>query len=212
MYEWRYEIKFTIDNTSFDDILQFVLYHPTGFKMTFPDRVVNNIYFDTPDFTCCRENLAGVSERKKFRVRWYDMAEEGSKAKLEVKIKENALGRKLGYPLAFTHDLTKLSEVVNEKLFFSDSLRPSLNNAYLRSYYQSGCGGFRLTIDREMTFNPLYSTAFESGVQMITDPRIIVEVKFPKENMDRLREITAYIPFRQTKHSKYVTGVMTCHS
>jgi SPX domain protein involved in polyphosphate accumulation len=211
MYDWRYEIKFTVADVSFDDILQSVLYHPAGFRMAFPDRVVNNIYFDTPDFTCCRENLAGISERKKFRIRWYDNAKEGDKAKLEVKIKENALGRKLGYPIEFTQDLAKLSAVVNEKLIFSDSLRPTLNNGYRRSYYESSCGGFRLTIDREMTFKPLYSTMFENSAPSITDPRIIIEVKFPEKNMDRLREITAFIPFRQTKHSKYVSGVMACN-
>ena len=211
MYDWRYEIKFTVNDVSLDDILQSVIYHPAGFNMAFPDRIVNNIYFDTPDFSCCRENLAGISERKKFRVRWYDDAKDGDQAKLEIKIKENALGRKLSYPLEFTHDLTKMSDVVNEKIIFCDSLNPSLNNGYRRSYYESSCGGFRLTIDREMTFKPLYSTMFEHSDPTISDPRIIIEVKFPKENMGRLREITAYIPFRQTKHSKYVSGVLACN-
>ena len=67
----RYERKYRIENVDISLINQIVKMHPAGFRKAYPDRSVNNIYLDTPDFETYRANVAGVSERKKYRVRWY---------------------------------------------------------------------------------------------------------------------------------------------
>jgi SPX domain protein involved in polyphosphate accumulation len=38
----------------------------------YPMRVVNNIYFDTIDFSSYQSNIDGASNRSKVRIRWYN--------------------------------------------------------------------------------------------------------------------------------------------
>ena len=50
------------------DQVFFVVKRPGA---AFPDRIVNNVYFDTPDLAAFEANLWGAPERRKCRLRWY---------------------------------------------------------------------------------------------------------------------------------------------
>ena len=63
--DYRYEIKFVLDNAKFSDAMQW-LYNNTTANKTYDNRTVNSIYFDDVDFSSVRDNLAGISERNKF--------------------------------------------------------------------------------------------------------------------------------------------------
>ena len=67
----RYERKYKIESISADVVRQIVTNHPASFRKIYPDRKVNNIYFDNSELSAYFENVNGVSERRKFRVRWY---------------------------------------------------------------------------------------------------------------------------------------------
>ena len=59
----------------------------------YKDRLINSIYFDDENFATAQDNLSGISDRRKYRIRWY-----GNNFKdfsYEVKIKKNNLGRKI---------------------------------------------------------------------------------------------------------------------
>ena len=43
-----------------------------GFYKQYPNREISSIYLDTLNYDYVRENINGVSERKKIRFRWYD--------------------------------------------------------------------------------------------------------------------------------------------
>ena len=66
----RYEIKFILDNAKLSEIYQWIK-DSTFMKKSFPDRKVNSLYFDDENYSCVRDNLAGISDRKKMRFRWY---------------------------------------------------------------------------------------------------------------------------------------------
>jgi SPX domain protein involved in polyphosphate accumulation len=70
MSKYRYEIKFILNEIDLVEVEHFIkksdLYSP------FPKREINSLYFDTPDFRCVKENLAGISNREKIRLRWYN--------------------------------------------------------------------------------------------------------------------------------------------
>ena len=67
----RNEIKIPI-NKNFD--LYFQNWKDFRNKITRPykDRIINSVYYDTENFNSAKDNLAGISKRRKYRIRWYD--------------------------------------------------------------------------------------------------------------------------------------------
>ena len=67
----RYEIKIPITE---DNLLLFYNWRDKikGLKKIYQDRVVNSIYYDEKNLTFANDNLIGISERIKTRLRWYN--------------------------------------------------------------------------------------------------------------------------------------------
>ena len=86
--EPRYERKFVFRGSSLQEIQQFIRLHPAHFQVLYPDRYINNIYFDTFNFSRYREQLAGVSKRSKLRLRWYGDRFCRAPARFERKCRE----------------------------------------------------------------------------------------------------------------------------
>ena len=205
----RYERKYRIENTAPHLVEQIVRMHPASFRTAYPDRQVNNIYFDTPSFAAFHENESGVAQRKKYRLRWYGpFLQIMEKLVLEVKIKENLLGYKESYPLGnFSfQQLEAVSAQVNRKIADYQLLLPTLMNSYQRSYWVTPNNKIRLTIDSQMYFHPLYKQRNFSKYHL-HDPAVIVEVKYDEKEESAAREIMQHLPFRITKNSKYVNGM-----
>ena len=69
--------------------------NPAAFKVSYPDRYVNSVYYDSHDFRFYRENVQGISQRVKYRVRWYGKEYQTMIYPIiEKKIKSNMLGAK----------------------------------------------------------------------------------------------------------------------
>lgn len=205
----RYERKYKIGQIRGNLLAQTVLLHPAGFRKVFPDRWVNNIYFDSPDLNAYHDNVAGVSHRKKYRIRWYgNPVESIHEPKLEIKIKENQMGRKEVYDFR-EFSLGNYSEIIQDVYTLSGKvlpLRPTLLNSYLRSYFTTTDGMFRITVDRQMKYHSLLlGSHFHS--YSIYDLSNILELKYGPDSDGHTDRITQYFPYRQTKSSKYVTGI-----
>lgn len=96
----RYERKYRIDELDHHAVRAIINGHPVSFRKLFPDRQVNNIYLDTRDMAFFQENLSGVAQRRKYRLRWYgaDLQQVTSPI-LEIKIKDTELGEKVSAPV-----------------------------------------------------------------------------------------------------------------
>jgi len=206
----RFERKYRIENLSMTHIMQIIKSHPESFYKLYPDRTVNNIYFDTPNMTCLNDNLMGINIRKKYRVRWYG---EDTKAivspQLEVKYKENELGGKTIFPVkAFSlSNIGDIQKQVNDTIPQQHTLQPTLLNSYERSYWGTKDGKFRITIDFNLRFHSLlHSRNFFKYLH--NDKVVIVELKYEREDEKELKRITRFLPFRLSKNSKYVNGIM----
>ncbi|MFT5168500.1 MAG: SPX domain protein involved in polyphosphate accumulation [Saprospiraceae bacterium] len=205
----RYERKYRAENLSPEVVRQAVRLHPASFRKIFPDRQINNIYFDTANLVAYNENVDGIAERRKFRVRWYgkDICTI-QKPKLEIKIKNNMLGAKETYPaIDFSlHDLKPLAQSITEHSQLKLSFIPTLINSYQRSYYGTANGDFRITIDSNLRyFSPLSSRMFTR--YNIYDDATVLELKYEEDKDELAEEILQHIPFRYSKSSKYVTGM-----
>lgn len=204
----RYERKYRIENVDISLINQIVKMHPAGFRKAYPDRRVNNIYLDTPDFETYRANVAGVSERKKYRVRWY--GEELAPMKhptFEIKYKQNQVGFKFSKQLLDFNNLSfhSILPTIQRMSPNQASIVPILVNTYERSYFMTADQKFRITVDWDMQFGH-----FQTHLRHLPykdENGIVLELKYDTIFEKEADRITQHIPFRLTKNSKYVNGV-----
>ena len=70
--DYRYEKKFTVPFSQQYLIPKIISSNRMRFIKQYESRKVNSIYLDTNDLTFYRENLEGLSLRKKLRIRWYN--------------------------------------------------------------------------------------------------------------------------------------------
>jgi len=215
----RYERKFAITQLSRHELESILRLHPACFSEIYHERYVNSIYFDTVSRAAYSDNLAGVSNRLKVRLRWYgELFGSIEEPVLELKIKRNLLGGKIrytvppfrldnGYSLEQQRELFDRSEIPDFMKTYLKSLRFSLLDRYRRKYYRSHDGNFRITIDYDMEFYRVDSRS-NSFVQKHSDGGLIVlELKYADGLDEEAREITRHFPVRMTKNSKYVNGI-----
>lgn len=205
----RHEKKYKSENLHPEIVRQVIRNHPASFRKIFPDRQINNVYFDTPNYMAYTENVDGVSERRKFRVRWYgDDVRIIRDPKLEIKIKSNQLGRKETFAVGdFTlDDFKQLNQEVSNHSQLRLQFIPTLINSYRRSYFGTSNGKFRITVDWDLRyFSLIRANRFTSYA--IKEEATVLELKYDQAWDEKADPIMQYIPFRQTKSSKYVSGL-----
>lgn len=197
----RYEIKFAISIIDRAMVEQSIISHPASFSTAFPDRVINNIYFDSPDLQSYYQNINGDPIRTKVRYRWYGSKEQINSGQIELKRKEYQLGWKeyIQVPIGATA-IDQVKDLKESGL--PVALQATLWNSYNRSYYLSMDGNFRITIDEDLEYGDYKADPLHAREEML-----IVEIKFDEDQIMLYNEIAKFFPFKQTKYSKYATGV-----
>ncbi len=205
----RYERKYRITSCPLSSIRQAVRNHPASFRKIFPDRQINNVYWDTLGLQTYRDNVMGIAQRQKFRIRWYgNELQKINLPKLEIKKRLNELGDKEIFDMDNfeLENITNLSKEVTQLSKVNSNLIPTLLNSYQRSYWGTGNQKFRITIDYNMRFHSLLNEGkFRNYVHQ--DPAIILELKYDEDFSSVADSIAQFIPFRRTKNSKYVMGI-----
>ena len=212
----RYERKYRVENVALPVVREIIRQHPASFRTLYPNRQINNIYFDTPDFHTYRANVVGIGERQKFRVRWYgsDYWQIPERVRFEVKHRSNQTGTKDVHDFAgfVWENLPDLTERVNQTVRAFGLLHPVLLSHYQRAYLGTSDGRFRLTIDTEQGFlgarNQQLTTQTRAARRFRhAETGVVLELKYDAEHDDAAQRIMQELPFRQTKSSKYVNGV-----
>ena len=211
--ELRFEKKFVVKGIIPELIDAWMKTHPAGFYQPFPDRQINNIYYDTPELRCYAENIAGVNQRRKFRIRWYGQFHAPIvKAKLESKYKHNELGGKDRFKIdPFAQTAPPILDRTKHPQLSMDLMIPVLANSYKRRYYRSADRKFRLTIDRNIQFGSFLNRPHGISLDLLQEGYVI-EVKYKQDFDSEVHNITNFLPFRQSKNSKYVIGVQMTNS
>ena len=221
-HNFRFERKFTVpDRFTTANIIQFVKANTALFREVFHERQVNNIYFDTEGYNDYFDNVLGVSDRKKIRIRWYgDTLGEIKKPVLEIKIKKGLVGDKWSYKLKpFTLDNNFTNDTIQSVFKNSDlplpilesvkMVSPTLLNSYSRKYYLSADNKYRITIDFKLLYHKIDKRFNNFNFAPTADENKIVELKYGLKDDDRANSISTQFPFRLNKNSKYVNGVNT---
>lgn len=208
----RYERKYKIDDASYFEVLNAIKLHPASFITTYPDRYVNSLYLDTHNMDALRDNLAGISQRVKHRIRWYGKDISVAKnPQLEKKIKINQLGKKeykkLPDFVVVNGHAHSLQDYINKNIDTITPLRPVVLIHYLRSYLISMDKKYRLTLDRDIKY--YFMGSYPSFINYpIIESAIIVEIKYDAQYDEDWDYISQNMAFRMGKSSKYVGGVM----
>ena len=219
----RLEIKFSAYEVQAHTLLYWLKMHPACFFMPFPDRQVNNIYFDMHNYYAFTENLSGASSRTKVRYRWYGETIDPDIGALEIKCKRNYFGWKHRYPISKPpykagYSLRDIRQALLEQLppdgkkWLYTSPFPIIINRYYRKYFLSSDGRIRVTIDtRQAVWDQRFKPFPNFKNQANLPPALVVEVKFDRNVRELASQILEDIPLRASRHSKYISGVRAVH-
>ena len=233
----RYEIKLPCDPPYFDEIESWVRLHPAQWRVAYPPREINNIYFDSADYQGLDANLGGIAERAKLRLRWYgpdktavapypDPAAAGvwHRPQLELKCKDGMAGWKEINRLDrdFRLDLTRVTWpearralraalASQARLWLITYTFPALINRYRRAYYVTPDEVVRLTIDTALqAYDQRFSARPNLTRPAPIDAQAVIELKAATtpEGARRLSRALADFPVRAYRFSKYVQGML----
>jgi len=177
-----------------------------NFKKIFPDRIISSIYIDTTNYDFVKDNINGVSERKKIRLRWYK--ENLKKIYIKKKKKNNFNISKNIQTVNFLIDKNNILRSLKEnfhKIKFNNknnfNYKFVLKTNYKRSYWLSVNGKIRATIDIDINANSLnnFSKSIYFG-------DTVLEFKFDPSHEGYFRNLftSRFAHLRTQKYSKYV--------
>ena len=181
---------------------------------SYEDRYINSMYYDDDELSLAQDNLAGISNRKKYRVRWYNNSKDYYN--YEIKIKKNNLGKKI--ILRSNQNISQFDNLYSLKnsflrepqnSFFLNNfdnldLKPKLKVSYLRSYYVYE-GVVRLTFDRNLNYK-LFNK-FDLKNNSIRDNMSVLELKFKPEYLHLVHKLIKNSKFIPKRFSKYLRGL-----
>jgi len=216
---FRFERKYYVTEVPLAEIEAWVRRNPALFRDAYPPRTINNIYLDTPNRRSLFENLDGLADRIKARIRWYGpMLGEVKRPVLEFKIKRGMVGAKDAFELKpFAVALGMSAEPVFRALATSNlpekvlhelaGFEPVLLNRYQRKYFISADQQYRITLDSNLEYHRFDQHLNTFRCHLRDRESTVVELKYSGE-FDRIDErVASYFPFRVTRMSKFVTGM-----
>ncbi|MDC0073409.1 polyphosphate polymerase domain-containing protein [Alphaproteobacteria bacterium] len=211
----RIEIKSVIDYANKDRATRWVNASKLGFFHQYKSRLVNNIYFDTYDYRSINENISGISNRIKCRIRWYgSFLELFNNPSLEFKYKSGKIGWKEIFELDNMRNnenwdkfnLKVLGSIPDSaKQLYSFFSFPVLINQYRREYYISLNKKIRITIDTNIkTYDQRIVSKPSNNMPVLLPDFSVLEFKFSPFDYEFASEILNHFPMRISRCSKYL--------
>lgn len=216
----RYEKKFLLRSSSKNFLIHQIINSKLRFIEHHPQRFVNSIYLDTDNLRAYKQNIDGLKNREKFRIRWYGNLSKNSNTFLEIKKKKNDLGKKFIFPLKKELNLSSRQnfniEIMNNIFSESDlpkniefklkNLKPKMFIRYRREYFISKIYPIRITLDDMINYKSISNNLNFSNLFEKENKQLIVEFKYP-ENLNP-QEFNNFLnlPIRLSRNSKYVEG------
>jgi len=220
----RYELKFVAEPTEYHRVLNWLSHHNLCLKSEYPDRQVNNIYFDSFNHSSYCENIYGSSSKSKVRFRWYGCSREPINGSLEIKCKRNQLNWKLiykvqGAPGENSNDWKTIRSNIRQQLplegrkWIEMNPLPVLINRYKRKYFISNDKKIRVTLDSDLQIYDQTRKLSPNYSLKANLPKVLVlEIKFDRKLRNYAVSMLGDIPLRASRFSKYVSGFLSINS
>ena len=220
----RIEVKFVAPEVVYPNVLAWLLSRQVMFRKSYPDRWVNNVYFDSYDLQAYEGNLSGISQRIKVRYRWYGLSAAPDVGTLEVKMRRNNFGWKKHFiveqaPYFDNARWDDIRNLISEQVckegetWLQENPQPVLINRYHRCYFESNDKAIRATIDcKQAVWDQRYHSRPNFTRRAHSLPRMMVlELKFPREIREQITQFVNTCPIRMSRNSKYVNGVRSLY-
>ncbi len=208
----RYEVKIPL---SYDNLNIFEkwLLNQKNINTTHKPRIISSIYYDDVNLGFANDNLIGISNRIKIRLRSYNLSENFN---YEFKIKKNKLGSKIIIPSKKNINkinLKKILSVSNKEIIdnsFSKEIKsilikkkllPIIKVTYKRKYY-SFKNSVRITFDYPSTYLN-YSNINNNNRDHIN----VLEIKFHPDDYHFAQNLIHNSPFIPKRFSKYLRAL-----
>ena len=209
----RFERKWLFRSNNYLAMINSLLRSKLFFRTQYPLRKVNSIYFDTQDYVSIRQNLDGVSNKKKIRIRWYGNKNIINKPIIEIKSKKGFETKKESISIKELNNLNLLNldnlktiqEILNFKLKQKKVIYPVLTTHYEREYFISLNGKIRATVDynlKSIFLNNLSQIDIVKNFKNIC----ILEFKYPTSLDKYVRKNLRDVSLRLSKNSKFVNS------
>ena len=193
MNDQRFERKYIFNCVDINKIITAIYRSDFNFFSSFPDRLINSIYFDDKHLSMISENLDGITDKTKIRIRWYGNMNKIINPNLELKKKTEFLVDKniikIKTPDNFLFQDKKnillLKNLINQNNELKiqtkkRNLVPILSTHYTRSYFLSSNKLLRLTLDKNLEYINLADNK-DINLKQLTK-NIILELNIKFEN------------------------------
>jgi len=209
----RFERKWIYKSGNYLTLINSLIRSNFFFCIQYPKRRVNSIYFDSSNYSSIRQNLDGVSNKKKIRVRWYGEENKLIKPLLEIKSKKGSETKKENYNINELNDLKFpnfknleiIKSAINNKIKTKKIIYPVLTTHYDRQYFISSNGKIRATVD----YN-LKSIFLKNQSQLDIKKNFpfvsILEFKYATKLDKYVRQNLKEITLRLSKNSKFINS------
>ncbi|MDA9702850.1 VTC domain-containing protein [Candidatus Pelagibacter sp.] len=209
----RFERKWIIKDYDNLEVVSSLLKSDFFFNYHYPRRQVNSIYFDDLNYSSIIQNLDGISEKKKFRLRWYGNKSIIENPILEIKEKKGFETQKRSAYINnisfkdFPNDKAKLKieNIVNDKIKSNKKLYSILTTHYTRDYFISNDRKIRATVDTNLESIGLTKISDKNIIKKFK--YIILEIKYETYLDEIVREKMKKISERLSRNSKLVNSV-----
>jgi hypothetical protein len=218
--DWRYEVKLVCPREKVAAARSWIRLHPEALREAYPPRLVHSLYLDSPTLSSFDANMAGISRRRKLRLRWYGPpAARVTAPVLELKYKENMMGgkkrQKLDWELEWERPYTELLPALRSAAgaawaaWLTAAIQPALLNQYRREYYATPDGALRVTLDTDIrAYDQRLSPRANRERPLLLPHTAIIEVKAPRAEAARLEQAMAFFPLQRMRNSKYANGIL----
>ncbi len=209
----RFERKWIFKSNNYSVLINSLIRSNLFFKKHYPKRRVNSIYFDTSNYASIRENLDGVSNKKKIRLRWYGNSDRITNPILEIKSKKGFETKKENIKISeldnlifrSLKNLEIIQNKINETIKTKKIIYPILTTNYDREYYISYNDKIRATVDYNLKSRFLKNLTQMDITKNFTKV-CILELKYPIKSDQYVRSNLKQITLRLSKNSKFINS------
>ena len=212
----RHEIKYIISLRE-AELLKYrlrALLRPDPHVRADGSYFIRSLYFDDTDYRAYHEKIAGVKERTKYRIRFYNL--DDSRVTLEKKSKDGDLSGK---------ESTRISRETAEALLTGGAVSGEADDLvrelarlrqtgwrgavlvdYVRYPFVYPTGNVRVTIDTELRTAPFKTGLFDGRaltVPVLDDGEAVLEVKYDAFLPAPVRALIEGVPKQRCAVSKY---------
>tara|TARA_Y100000589_G_C27140887_1_gene624657 strand:+ start:675 stop:1349 length:675 start_codon:yes stop_codon:yes gene_type:complete len=209
----RFERKWILKNGDYLKLINSLLRSNFFFKFQYPKRKVNSIYFDDLKLSSIRENLDGISNKRKVRIRWYGNSKKLISPILEIKSKKGyetkkesiRINKLNNFEYLNPGNLEIIAREINKITNSKKTIFPILTTNYEREYFISNHNEIRATVDfnLESIFLKNLSEIYQKKKYL---PETILELKYSTKIDKLVRSKLDEISLRLSKNSKYINS------